>query len=103
MFNLKSKPNSRPDRNPIEIPDHQHVLPPLVSAYHERGYEAGYARGKNDVLAAVLETTDEFSRLEPESAAETRKLLYAFSKFLEEQIQRSPRDSDHGFVDGSGI
>jgi hypothetical protein len=79
------------------------ALPSLVSAYHERGYEAGYARGINDALAAVLESTEDFARLQPGSAAETRRLLYAFSEFLEEQVRQSPSHSDHGFVDGLGI
>jgi hypothetical protein len=100
MFDLKSK--SWPAGDPLEIPDQQ-VLPPLVSVYHERGYEAGYARGINDALAAALEATEEFVRLQPGPAAETRSLLCAFSKFLEEQIRRSPPHGEHGFVDGSGI
>jgi hypothetical protein len=79
------------------------ALPSLVSAYHERGYEAGYVRGINDALASVLEATEDFARLQPGSAAETRQLLYTFSKFLEEQVRQSPLHSDDGFVDGLGI
>jgi hypothetical protein len=85
------------------LPVRENVLPNLVSAYHERGYEAGYARGVNDTLAAVLEATEDFVRLRPDSAAETRRLLYAFSEFLEEQVRRTPHHAEHEFVDGLGI
>jgi hypothetical protein len=95
MFNSKSQTTVAPAR--------QNVLPNLVNAYHERGYEAGYARGVNDALAAVLEATEDFARLRPEPAVETRRLLYAFSEFLEEQIHRTPHHAEHEFVDGLGI
>jgi hypothetical protein len=103
MFDPQSKTSSWPDSDVTEIPDHQNVLSPLVTAYHERGYEAGYSRGVNDSLAAVLEATEEFARLQPGSAVETRRLLYAFSEFLEDQIGRTPPHSENGFVDGLGI
>jgi hypothetical protein len=103
MFDPKSTTSSWPDLDMTEMPDHQNVLSPLVSAYHERGYEAGYARGVNDSLAAVLEAAEEFVRLQPGSAEETRRLLYAFSEFLEGQIGRTPPHSENGFVDGLGI
>jgi hypothetical protein len=91
------------DSAAIETPDHQNVLSPLVTAYHERGYEAGYSRGVNDSLAAILEAAEEFARLQPGSSAEIRQLLFAFSEFLEDQIGRTPPHSDNGFVDGLGI
>jgi hypothetical protein len=103
MFDPQSKTSSWPDSDVTEIPDHQNVLSPLVTAYHERGYEAGYSRGVNDSLAAVLEAAEEFARLQPGSAVETRRLLYAFSEFLEDQIGRTPPHSENGFVDGLGI
>jgi hypothetical protein len=86
-----------------DSPERPDVLPSLAIAYHERGYEAGYSRGVNNTLAAVLEATEEFARLRPESAAETRRLLYAFSEFLEKQIGPTPVDFGHDFVDGLGI
>jgi len=84
-------------------PDQQQVFPPLMSAYHERGYEMGYARGRSDVLAAILEATETFVRLDPDSAANTRRLLYAFSDFLEQQMSRRSPEVPHEFVDGLGI
>ena len=103
MFEPQSKISSWPDSDATEMPDQQNVLSPLVSAYHERGYEAGYSRGVNDSLTAVLEAAEEFVRLQPGSAVETRRLLYAFSKFLEDQIGRTPPNQENGFVDGLGI
>jgi hypothetical protein len=103
MFDPRSKTSSWPDSDLTEMPAQQNVLSPLISAYHERGYEAGYARGVNDSLATILEAAEEFARLQPSSAVETRRLLYAFSKFLEDQIGRTPPHSENGFVDGLGI
>ena len=100
---IESEPSSFQGDNAVENPGDQAVLPSLVSAYHQRGYEAGYARGINDALAAVLEATEDFARLEPESAADTRRRLHVFSIFLEERLLRSPARADFGFVDGSGI
>ena len=87
----------------IDAPVQQQVLPSLVTAYQERGYDAGYARGVNDALAAVLEATEDFARLRPESVAETRRLLFAFSEFLEKQFRPTPSHLEHDFVDGLGI
>ena len=42
MFDPKSTTSSWPDFILTETPDHQNVLSPLVSAYHECGYEAGF-------------------------------------------------------------
>jgi hypothetical protein len=95
MFSSKSRNTTLPAR--------ANVLPNLVSAYHEQGYEAGYARGINDALAAVLEATEGFVRLRPDSAAETRRLLHAFSEFLEEQVCLTPPHAEREFVDGLGI
>jgi hypothetical protein len=79
------------------------VWPALVNVYQKQGYESGYARGVNDVLATILETTEDFARLRPEAAAETRRLLHAFSEYLDRRIRTQPRDEENHFVDGLGI
>jgi hypothetical protein len=55
------------------------------------------------MLAQVLLAADRFARLRPDSAAETRRLLYAFSEFLEDQVPRTPAYPDHYVADGLGI
>ena len=85
-----------------ETSERNSVWPALVNVYQEQGYEAGYARGVNDVMAAFLETTEEFVRLRTDSV-EARRLLHAFSEFLENHVQRTPPDRDQGFSDGLGI
>lgn len=87
----------------FELPDQQQVLPPLMSAYQERGYAAGYGRGRNDALIAILALTEEFARLDPSMAADTRRTLYAFSDFLERRIVRTAPQSHGSFIDGLGI
>ena len=103
MYNLKSQTSALLMRAINEESARSEILPSLVSAYQEHGFEAGYSRGVNDALAAVLEVAEEFARLRPESAAETRRVLYAFSEFLESRVRQTPPDEDFGFVDGLGI
>lgn len=80
------------------------LWPVLVNVYHEQGYEAGYARGVSDVLTSTLEVTEDFLRLRGESNPETRRLLHAFSKFLEDHVRTSSSGEDHRlFIDGLGI
>jgi hypothetical protein len=85
-----------------ETTEQDGVWPALVNVYQEQGYEAGYARGVNDVMAAFLEATEEFVCLRTDSV-EARRLLHAFSEFLENHVQRTPPDRDQGFTDGLGI
>jgi hypothetical protein len=103
MFDLKSQTSALLMRAINEDSARSEILPSLVSAYQERGFEAGYSRGVNDALAAVLEAAEEFARLRPESAAETRKVLYAFSEFLERHVRQAPPYVESEFVDGLGI
>lgn len=79
------------------------VWPALASVYHEQGYDAGYHRGVNDTLATVLESAEDFARLHEGDIAATRRLLYAFSEFLEQRAGTRPRTVDQHFVDGLGI
>jgi hypothetical protein len=84
--------------------DGNDIWPALVNVYQEQGYEAGYARGVNDVLAAVLEATEDFIRIRGESDPEARRLLYAFSEFLENRVRTdAPNENYRIFVDGLGI
>jgi len=100
MSNLYPNSSNRESAVITPPPD---IFSPLVNAYEERGYEAGYARGVSDALAFVLEATAEFSRLRRESAAETRKLLYEFSTFIEKQLQGASGRAEAGFSGGLGI
>ena len=103
MDSLESQANAKAASVTAEEPALRSVLPSLVSAYCERGYDAGYARGVNDMLAQVLLAADRFARLRPESATDTRRLLYAFSEFLEDQVPRTPAYPDHFVAEGLGI
>jgi hypothetical protein len=98
-WNRQSRQNSGPgalaDRS-----EGSGVWPALVDVYQKHGFEAGYARGVNDALATVLEATEDFVRQRPQSAVETRRLLHAFSKFLDRRIGTGQEDQ---FVDGLGI
>ena len=78
------------------------VWPALVNVYQEQGYEAGYARGVNDVMAAFLEATEDFVGHRVDSV-EARRLLHSFSEFLENHLRRTAPDRDQGFTDGLGI
>jgi hypothetical protein len=103
MFSLNSHSTIHAADEPAETHERQELFSGLVTAYQERGYEAGYARGANDALASVLEAIEEFARPRPESAGETRRLLYAFSEFLENKVCQTPPRPANDFVDGLGI
>jgi hypothetical protein len=103
MVQLKSQTTPAVRHDDGDASGFQEILPSLVGAYRERGFDAGYSRGVNDTLAAVLVATDTFSRQNPATAAETRRLLFAFSKFLEGHAPRTSSQADHTFGDGSGI
>ena len=103
MFSLKSHSVNHAADEPVDTYERQECFSGLVTAYQERGYEAGYSRGANDALASVLEAIEEFARLRPESAAETRRTLYAFSEFLESRVCPTPQLLSNEFVDGLGI
>jgi len=103
MFTLNSNSATQAAEEPRDSRERQELFSGLVTAYQERGYEAGYARGANDALASVLEAAEEFARLRPESAAQTRRLLFAFSEFLENRVRRTPPTTAPDFIDGLGI
>jgi hypothetical protein len=85
---------------PVAFPD---VLPSLLGVLKEHGYEAGYARGVSDMHLVLLEAVEEFAALQSGSAPATRKLLHAFSQFLERKLEGRLPMRKAGFVDGDGI
>ena len=88
----------------LDEPPSGDVWPALVNVYQEQGYEADYARAVSDVLADALEATEEFIQSQAHSDAETRRLLYAFSEFLENRVRRkAPAEEHRLFIDGLGI
>jgi hypothetical protein len=103
MVNLKSPPPRIEPENSSEDSQQSGVWPALVNVFHEQGYQAGYARGTSDVLANLLEATKDFAKTHPGSPADTRRLLYAFSEFLERRLPKNPPNHAHEFVDGLGI
>jgi hypothetical protein len=92
-------------RNQLKTPDDPRdesgVWPAIVNVYRDQGFDAGYARGINEVLAQFLEATEDFVDQRPESAAETRRLLHSFSEYLHHYVRRNR--ADHSFIDGLGI
>jgi hypothetical protein len=84
--------------------DRSGVWPAIVNVYQEHGFKAGYSRGVNDTLAAALESTEDFLRSRAGSDPHARRLLYAFSEFLEKRVRtNSPADDQPSFIDGLGI
>jgi hypothetical protein len=86
------------------------VLAGLLSNYELRGYERGYRRAVEDLLASLVWATEEFLRSQPQSSDEApvasakdrRRLLYEFEEKLEHRIHSLSPDA--GYVsDGLGI
>jgi hypothetical protein len=90
-------------RQVAETSDGGDIWPALMNVYQEQGFETGYSRGVNDTLAAALEATEEFVRLQQRSNLDARRLLYAFCEFLESHIRRTPPQDSQRFIDGLGI
>jgi hypothetical protein len=103
MPNLKSPPPRIDEEILSEDSQRSGVWPALVNVFQEQGYEAGYARGASDALATLLEAIEDFAKTHPGSPADTRRLLYAFSEFLERRLPKNPPNHAHEFVDGLGI
>lgn len=60
---------------------------PLLGAYEQHGYAAGYRRAVSDVLAALLAAGEDYIRHErPASAADLRQVVLAFSDHLEHRL-----------------
>jgi hypothetical protein len=87
----------------VAVEDPESVWPALVNVYHEQGYESGYARGVSETLATALEIVEEFLSARGKTNTDNRKLLYDFSDFLDQRIERAPARPDHLFIDGLGI
>jgi hypothetical protein len=93
-----------PQESARNSPDGDGLWPALVNIYHEQGYEAGYARAISDALATVVESAEQFLRSRPESDLQARKLLYAYSEFLEARVRETTAAQNHPlFIDGLGI
>src|ERR1700677_1536939 len=89
---------------PAESIEGDGLWPTLVNIYHEQGYEEGYCRATSDALAAVLESTEDFLRSQPQADPQIRALLYACGEFLEKRLRETARGANHSqFIDGLGI
>jgi hypothetical protein len=90
------------DASPV-APDFSGVFPTLIDAYRNRSYDAGYARGLGDARIALLESVQEFRRLQEGSTAEVRRLVEAFSDLVEQKIRSNAPALDCSCIDGLGI
>jgi vacuolar-type H+-ATPase catalytic subunit A/Vma1 len=77
------------------------VFPALMSVYRDQGYELGYLRGRNDVLASLLEEIEEYLRENPRLQRTPRELLYGFADFLDRRLGETA--ASHEVCDGLGI
>ena len=73
----------------------------VLEAYRREGYEAGYRRARNDLLADFVLISREFIRDLPTPAPELRQILRKFEQHLEGSM--SDRSHFREFTDGLGI
>jgi hypothetical protein len=72
------------------------VFDGVLEAYRQEGYEAGYRRAVNDLLADFPLIAADFIRTQSVPSSELRKVLRAF----EEHLERTAGASGNHFVDG---
>jgi hypothetical protein len=77
------------------------VVDGVLEAYRREGYESGYRRARNDLLADFVLISREFIRDLPTAAPELRQILRKFEQHLEQSM--SERSQFHEFADGLGI
>ena len=90
----------------FELPDQTEVFPGVVDsvlgAYRADGFEAGYSRAVNDLLAEFALAAREFAREHhndsPELRAALRDFLLKFEQHLEQAAATSKQPDS--FVDG---
>jgi ATP phosphoribosyltransferase regulatory subunit HisZ len=70
----------------------------VLEAYRQEGYEAGYRRAVNDLLADFPLISADFIRSQSAPSPELRKVLRAFEEHLERAAGASA--NSHHFVDG---
>ncbi len=76
------------------------VFDTVLDAYRADGFDAGYNRAVNDMLADFALVAREFIREQADDSVELRQLLRQFNdRFRYHLEQSSPRTRDH-FVDG---
>jgi hypothetical protein len=89
----RSSPNAEPALNGL--------VDGVLEAYRREGYEAGYRRARNDLLADFVLISREFIRDLPTPAPELRQILRKFEQHLEGSM--SDRSHFREFTDGLGI
>jgi hypothetical protein len=77
------------------------VFPTLLSVYRDQGYEIGYSRGQNDLLASFLESIEDYVRENCQSPQGPREILYGFADFLQRRLGNDA--TRHEVCDGLGI
>ena len=72
------------------------VFDGVLEAYRQEGYEAGYRRAVNDLLADFPLIAADFLRSQSAPSPQLRRVLRAF----EEHLERTAGASANHFVDG---
>jgi len=74
------------------------VLGGVIEAYRREGFDAGYQRATQDLLACLVLSSEQFLCEQASSGQELRRVLYAFVDRLERQLDRNAQA--HGYVEG---
>ena len=93
--------------NPIEAGDENGhdsagILSAVLGVYREQGFERGYERALQDLLASLVPVTEQHLRQQGHPSGEARRLVYGYIEFLENYIRRVSEEA--GYVsEGLGI
>lgn len=71
----------------------------IIAAYRSEGFEKGYMRATQDLLACLVYNSERFLQEQNQSEnSDLRKVLYAFVDRLERQLDDNVQH--HGYVEG---
>ncbi|HSI33243.1 MAG: hypothetical protein ACAI43_13445 [Phycisphaerae bacterium] len=94
-----------PDRGPGDPPPPgdpgSEIRAGLWSVYYRRGYDDGYRQAVQDVLGLLVFVSEEFLGANGPTD-DPRRLIYAYERHLERQIERLAGHADPGRPSGRG-
>ena len=83
-------------------PESAGILSAVLGVYQEQGFERGYDRAMQDLLASLVSLTEQYLNHQDGRSGEMRRLLYGYVEFLEDHIRRASDEA--GYVsEGLGI
>jgi hypothetical protein len=86
-MSVREKPNIQVTQTAIDDRSMDSALQGLLGAYDSLGFERGYARATNQLLATMPLLIEEFDREYVGVSSRDREVLKVFGRFIEEKFR----------------